>query len=111
MSDIANFYPGTTKYFTVTCSINGETQDITLDTLTFRIKALASDSNDEAVLTKAADVATEGANGIAIFDIAKADTELAPKNYVCDIEWILAGGVEYIIYSDDIKVLQRVSDV
>lgn len=107
---ISDFYPGTTKKFTVECQINSAAQDITGDIVTFRIKELASDSNDDAVLTEVADVATEGASGIAIFDIAKADTELDVRSYVCDVEWILAGGAEYIVYSDDIKVLQRVSD-
>lgn len=108
---ITDFYPGTTKKFTVTCKIGGTTQDIRSDTLTFRMKTTQSVVDSGAVLSKTADVATGGASGVGAFELTPADTALSVGKYFCDIVWELAGGDEYVIYDDAVKVLDRTSDV
>lgn len=111
MGDIADFYVGTTKEFSVTCKINGVAQDIRSDTVTVRLKANKTDTDANAVLSKNADVATQGASGVALFTLTTSDTEITPDRYYIDIEWVLAGGAEYIVYNDKINALERVSDV
>lgn len=111
MGDISDFYVGTDKRFTVTCKIAGVAQDITLDTVTVRLKSSKSDADASAVLSVNADVATQGASGVAIFDWDGDGTDITPGKYYLDIEWVLASGKEYIVYNDTIKALERVSDV
>lgn len=111
MGDIADFYVGTDKRFTVTCKIAGEAQDITSDTVTVKLKTSRGDADADAVLDVDADVATQGADGVAIFDWDGDDTDIEPGRYYIGIEWVLASGKEYVIYNDTIKALERVSDV
>lgn len=111
MGDISDFHVGTTKAFTVTCKINGVAQDIRNDTVTVRLKTNKGDTDANAALSKDADVATQGENGVAIFTLTTSDTEITPGKYYIDIEWVLASGKEYVIYDDKIKALERVSDV
>lgn len=108
---ISDFYPGTTKTFTVTCKIGGVAQNITADTVTFRMKSNATDSDANAALTKTADVTTSGASGIAAFELTPTNTAIDEGNYTADIVWELSTGEEYVVYYDDrIKILVRVSD-
>ena len=107
---IQDFYPGTTKVFTVTCKINTVAQNITSDTVTFRMKTGPNVSDANASLEIAADVSTSGALGIAIFELAAGSNTLAPGKYWADIEWILADTSEYIIVDQKITVLNRLSD-
>ena len=111
MGDIADFYVGTTKSFSVTCKINGEAQDITGDTVTVRLKENKGVTDAEAAIEKDADVATQGADGVALFALTPSDTDIDPGRYHIDVEWVLAGGAEYIVYSDKINALERSSDV
>lgn len=105
-------YPGTTKTFSVLCKINGVVQDITADTLTFIMKNNKYDTDIQAVLTKAADVASQGANGIAIFWLTPTNTSTLTQNtmYYYDIVW-LDGTNEYIANEGTIRAKERVSDV
>ena len=111
MTKIGDFYPGTTKAWSMTITLNGAIPDIRADTVTFRMKADPDVSDAQASLTKAADVATSGLSGIALFTLLPADTTaLAPGPYSCDVVWLRAGGAEYVIYSSSINLLDRVSD-
>jgi len=107
MANISDFYSGATKKFTVACTINGVPVNIENDTITFRIKRLKTDTNAEALLTESADVTSQGADGIAIFDFVPI---INPGMYYCDIEWIRNSGAEYVLYNGQIKALERVSD-
>lgn len=107
---INDFYEGTTKQFQVTCKINGAAVDITADTVTFRMKTAKDDKDTDAVLTKVADVASQGANGIAVFELSEIETKVAPETYYCDIEWDRSNDNEYVVYDDQITVKPRVSD-
>jgi hypothetical protein len=105
------FYVGTTKKFTVTCKIGGEAKDITGDTVTFTVKTNKDDADSAAKIQEDADVASQGADGIAIFELTPTITEIAPGDYHCDVQWVRSGGAEYVLLSQAIKALERVSDV
>ncbi|MBN1964845.1 MAG: hypothetical protein JW910_09370 [Anaerolineae bacterium] len=107
---ISAFYPGTSKRFTLTFNLNGETPDISADTVTWRVKTHMTDTDAEAVLTIAADVATSGADGIAIFTATPAETNIVPGQYYSDVEWQRAGGDVYVVATQIITVNERVSD-
>lgn len=109
--NIKDFRVGTTKKFTVQCKLNEVLQDITTDTVTVRIKTLKSDIDASSLVEVAADVATDGANGNALFTITPAGTSgVAPGQYFIDIEWDLSGGDNYVIYDSIITLIERVSD-
>jgi len=109
--NIKDFRVGTTKKFTVQCKINDAISDITLDTVTVRIKALKADLDSASLVEVSADVATDGVNGNALFTIAPADTTgVTPGQYFIDIEWSLTGGDNYVIYDSMITLIERVSD-
>ncbi len=109
-TQVADFYPGTSKDFTCTCKINDVAQDITSDAVKFRMKTLPNTLDASASLTIVADVATSGAAGIAIFALSASDNELTVGEYYADIEWVLADNTEYVILNQKIKVLLRTSD-
>lgn len=109
-NSLKHIYPGATKKFGIILKINGVAQDITSDTVTFRMKEEHSDTDAQAVLTKTADVASQGASGIALFVLTASDTEnLEVRNYLCDIVWN-DGTDEYVAFDGTIEVKERVSD-
>lgn len=112
LGNIDSMIPGTTREFTITIKKSGVIQDISGDTVTYRVKDRISDSDANALLSKAADVATRGAQGVAAFALTPTDTALAPtgnSEYHHDIEWVTGTDV-YVIYSSDLTVSERVSD-
>lgn len=108
---LTDFYPGTTKAFTVIITFNGAAPDITADSVTFFMKRSPDDSDGNAAIAKAADVATDGATGVAIIGLTPADTAVAPRVYHYDIVWNLSTGAEYVLTRGVVQVLDRVSDV
>ncbi len=108
---LTNFYPGTTKKFSVAITLNGATPNISADTVTFFMKRSADDTDASAAITKAADVATSGASGTALFTLTPADTAVAPRGYDYDVVWVRSTGDEYVLESGTVSVLDRVSDV
>jgi len=108
---IANFYPGITKTFLVTLSIGGVAQDIRSDTVTFWLKVHPSDADSEALIEKAADVATQGADGVAAFALTTSDTAVAVGRGYAEIVWELDSGEEYVVYHRPLRVLRRTSEV
>jgi len=110
-TSLKGFYPGETKAFSILLKINDVAQDITGDTVTFRMKENKDDADSAAVLSKGADVTTRGANGYADFELLPTDTDaITPENYFCDIEWVLSGGQEFVAFDGTIEVFERVSD-
>lgn len=110
---ITPFYPGTTKRIQLTLTIEGAVPPgggIVADTLTWRIKRYKSDADTDSLLEIDADVASEGADGIAHFQADPADTQIAPGAYWTDIEWQRAGGENYVVVSHAITIPERVSD-
>lgn len=108
---ISNFYPGTTKQFTLVISVSGVAQDISAGTVIWRMKNTKYDSDTDAVLSNTADVATGGAGGTAIFTLSAANNTLTPGQYYTDVTWLKAAGAgEYVVYDSVVQVLERVSD-
>ncbi len=60
---VTDFYPGTTKRFSVHVILNGVEVDLREDTLTFRSSGSRNDADDDAVMTVKADVDTAGVEG------------------------------------------------
>jgi len=108
---VTDFRPGDTKRFNVTCRINGVAQDITSDTVTVTIKTNKSDTDANALLQKDADVATQGADGVAMFHLTPTNTKslTAVKVYL-DVKWVQADEDQYVIHDQDLNILERVSD-
>jgi len=108
---ITAFPTGTTKIFSFTITLNGVTPNISADIVTLTIKKEIDDTDAEAVLKKDADVITAGADGKAIFTLTSTETkELLPLRYHYDVVWYIAGGAQHILQSDQLNVLERVSD-
>jgi hypothetical protein len=102
---------GTTKQFSGTITLNGETPDISGDTVTLRLKEAKEEKDASAVLTKTADVASQGESGIYEFNIAPGDTaDITPGAYCYDIEWVTSEDAEYILDSGMLRLEGRVSD-
>lgn len=104
---MTDFYEKSTKAFDVIVYINGQLQDISSDTVSFVMKRMKTDSDEEAVLLKQAQEC--GANGVAKFVLNPEDTALLPRNYFYEIKWVNGSNV-YILESDTVKVLDRIFD-
>lgn len=102
---------GTTQVIDYLVRLDSITSDITADTVTLTIKAQFGDSDADALLTKDADVATSGANGIAIFTLTPADTDIEVGNYPYDVIWYRSTGEEYELETETVIIKKRVSDV
>lgn len=108
---LKDFFPGTTKRFMVIITFNGESPDITSDTVTFTMKRVMQIGDDKAAIVSAADVIGDGLEGKAVFTLSPADTAVAPGSYHYDIVWRVAGGDEHVLARNVVRVLDRVSDV
>jgi len=98
-----NFYKETTKKFNITIDYNDSTPDITNDTVTFVMKNEKTESATN-VLSSEADVATDGASGVAAFTLSKEDTDLLAKQYYYQIVWDLSGGERYVLEDGMVSV-------
>jgi len=108
---ISDFYPGTTKRFRVAIKFNGAALDISADTVTWTVKRRKTDPDSAAALQVAADVTTEGASGVAVFEVTDEQTaQIAPGRYECDIKWERSNGEEYVVATQTVIVKERVSD-
>ncbi len=110
MTTVSDFYPGTDVSFSIILKIEGVAQNITGDTVTFRMKSARDNTDAAADVEKAADVATQGAAGIATVSLSNSDTDVAVGRYYCDIEWVTSGGDVHVAYDDTVHVLSRTSD-
>lgn len=104
---LTDFYKETTKKFSVTITFNDATPDITSDTVTFVMKTLKTESADE-ILNVEANVATQGADGIAIFTLSATQTDLPVKTYYYQIVWDLSGGTRYVLDDGTITILETI---
>ena len=92
-------------------TLNGATPNISADTVTFFMKRSSDDTDADAEIVEAADVATSGATGTALFTLTPADTAVDVRGYHYDIVWTRSTGEEYVLESGTVSVLDRVSDV
>lgn len=108
---ISDFFPSTTKNFSINLKINGVTQDITGDTVTVRFKKSKDDLDVDSVISLEADVITQGATGVALFKLTPLLTTVPPLKYYVDITWLIpATSSEYVVYSQIVTILRRTSD-
>lgn len=112
MTNLASFYPGETVRFIVSVTVNGIPPNVVADDIYITFKLLKTMTDAEAAFINHADVITDGANGNALFELTPAETALLFENkvYHYDIVWEQAGGRTYVLITDNVKVLDRVSD-
>ncbi len=87
--------------------------DIRNDTVTLTIKSNKDDADPGALQTDA-DVATGGANGVAVFVLTPSQTSINPGQYFYDIVWRRAADSALFVMdtgSNIITIAERVSDV
>lgn len=107
---LTDFYPGTTKSWRLSITLNGTAPDIRADTVTFTMRSGRYPALGSVVLTKAGDVATEGASGVALFELVPADTSALDSGlYSYDLVWDTAGGDQYVVVAGTMQLLPRVS--
>jgi hypothetical protein len=104
-----DFARSTTVVINVSIKLDGAVPNITADTVTLTLKKSRRDSDGNAVIQQNANVA--GGNGLAVFTLLPATTDVAPRRYFYDILWVTSGAAEYMLDSGQVKVLDRVSDV
>lgn len=101
---IRDFYEKTTKIFKQRLKYNGETPNLTNDTITIRFKKRRRDT--EYSLEKLADVTSEGEQGIASFSFSPEETGLTPGVYFYEIVWESVGFTN-VVESGKVEVLER----
>ena len=99
----------TSLFFTADLTIDGTAVDIRADSVSLIFKRYKWQSDEQAVLTVIADVATAGESGRAGFILTPADMAITPNEYVWEIKWI-SGSAEYIPVSGTVTVTERVWD-
>ncbi len=105
---LTDFYKGATKNFDVTITYNGSNPDITSDAVSM---VFTKSKTSTSALTKSADVATQGASGIASFALATSDTaSLNVGDYFYEIYWIPASGGKHILEQANVTVKESLSD-
>ncbi len=107
---VSNFYKGTTKTFSITISVGGVAQDIRADTVEWFVKKNRYDADADAILTVEADVTTSGLSGIALFDLAPADTDIDVTGYFAYFKWTHGTDV-YIFGGQDLAVEYPANEV
>ena len=111
---LSDFYELETVGLTIQILLDGIAPDISGDVVTLTLKETL-DKDATIVLTKNADVASDGVNGNAIFTLTPAETAtLEPRQYYYDIVWYPVAGGNYVLNlpSDNIvEVDPRVSGV
>jgi hypothetical protein len=109
---ISSFPVGTQKYFEIYVIFGGSPDDISADTATLFLKKNRSDSDANAVLEKAGDCVTKGADSKIVFLIEPTDTkEKDPGKYQCGVHLERASGAEYILIDQELVLKDRISDV
>lgn len=108
--EIPTIYRGTTHKFDVGLSISNVAQDLTGDAVSLMLKESITDKNVEAVLQANADVAAEGADGIAKFTLTPTETIVPATVYKCEITWTRSTGEVYVVYRKDLRVSERVAN-
>jgi len=104
---------GTTRVIHFTLTLEDDTPiDISGDVMTMTVKA-HKDDDDPGVAQETADVATDGANGVAIFTLSPDETDIDIGQYYFDVVWKPATGGIFVLDVDQetIRIIERVSDV
>lgn len=107
---LTDIYRKTSKRFKITVKVDNVLQNISTHTVRLLIKKNVADDDGSAIISKDADVATEGASGVAIFNLLDTDTNKTPGSYFAEIIWIVSASERYILHHHKIKILETVID-
>ena len=91
-------YRNSTYVFGVTITVSDVAVDIRNDTVTAYISR--PNNLNDVKLEKDADVATDGENGNALFELLTTDTTLEPGRYNLQVLWTLSGGTRKFLIAD-----------
>lgn len=89
--EIGDIYVKYAYDWVVEIRLAGVLQDLRSDAVTLILKKDISDSDAEAELVKDADVATNGLNGEAVFNLSSDDTDIPLGTYNLEIKRVHAG--------------------
>lgn len=103
--DIPNIPRATDVAFTITLTDEADAAiDISSDALTFYLKKAVEDEEEsDIVLEKAADV-SDGANGVAEWNLSDSDTDVDERSYYAVIKWVWSSGEIMIPVKQEIDV-------
>ena len=104
---LSRMYVRSSVYFEIEITVDGDTPNITTDTVSMTMKRRMEDSQEDAVLDIEADVTTKGIEGIAIFSISPSEMTMRPGTYYYEIRW-LTGEEDYPLRIGRIPVFDRV---
>lgn len=112
MQKVTNIRTGETKRIRVVVSLDGDRANLQSDTVTFMLKDAEDDLDSAAVVDVDADVTTNGAHGIADLVVPKTTTDdLTTGKKYYEIIWERSNGEEYVLASDSLYVIGRISDI
>ena len=99
MALLGTFNKKVTKEFKITVTYNSTNPDISSDTVTLYL----FDEDNSQALSKAADVATAGASGIASWVISSTEMNITEGKYRAVVEWV-SGSKKLWLVEEDINV-------
>ncbi len=103
------FAQGTYDEIQITITVNGETEDISADTVSFILKNNIDDIDANAVMLKDATL-TDGADGIALFVFTSSQLSIALGRYYYEIYWTEGTKVR-LVEQGALDITDRVKDV
>lgn len=98
-------YREATYIFDVDITVSGSPADIRNDTVTMYLDK--SYNVATPAITKVADVATDGLNGSARFELSVTDTAITPGEYHLQVVWALDGTTRKFVISDTIITVKE----
>ena len=109
-STFPDFYKGGTLFMTlVVKDIDGDTIDITGDSLSFMLKRNEDDSDSSSVINKDATI-TVPTRGRATLTLTNTNTDQTIGNYYYEFMLTRSTGEEYTLESGAVYIKERVND-
>ncbi len=106
---LSDFYNYVSKDFDVLVAHLGVNPDISADVVKIVFKTDKSDTDE--LLSVNADVTTDGANGVAKFQLSPTNTDVLSGWVWYEIVWeLVSGNDEYVLYQDKVYVTSRVEN-
>jgi hypothetical protein len=102
---------GTTRKIRLTILYNGAAIDISGDTVNFMLKATKTALDSAALVNTNADVAAEGASGIATITLSSTNTNQTVGKKYYEILWTRSNGEVYVLDSDEVQIIARLTGI
>lgn len=111
MAKNIDHYRGDTKAITCTfTNTSGDAIDITGWMVFFTVKENRNDSDDDAVISKEVSSFADPTSGVAVIDLAPADTSaLRPKSYYYDVQIKRDDGAIFTVVSGAFNLLHDIT--